>query len=158
MNKRAFYQLRRMVRSWGGDIILLEGAAFPERVAEAPFAWGVFGVDWYNKKIYARSGCFKRPMGFIHEAGHIFAVNSIPTFAEEFDFMGWEYLMARELDVLTEWYVSMATYCIYPNHIITKPSKFGELSPDEATDTLEEMVERGRKYGNIVGEQPVSVR
>ena len=94
--------------------------------------------------------------GLIHELGHVLAMREVTNrqSGQETDFLGWEWLVAKETDCLPQWRESMRNYAINDDGI-----EFGILTAEEQEDCLQTALIDGRRYGNVSPEgKPVSVR
>ena len=146
--------LSDVIHTWGGKLIVGDRRPVDlkkdDDFNKAPFAWRTLGVCYRRKIIYA-NGAF--PVGgIIHEAGHVFASKTPPyELTDETFFLGWEFLLARKVDLVDEWLDSMRGYSLGGRD-------FGYMDIDEQTDLIEDYVERSRRRGLIDGEEPLSVR
>lgn len=109
--------LQRMARRWGGDIVVLDGPAYRELVKcskgallEAPFIDG-HCIDWEKRTVYVRKSNL-RLHAIIHEMGHLFATTIHPDSGrcDELTWIGWEYVIARNLRIVTSWRESNESY------------------------------------------------
>lgn len=69
--------------------------------SEAPFTNKLLGLDYANHIVYVGEEC--SISGIIHEMGHAFACQDPPDISDEFDFFGWEYLLAKKLGIEADW-------------------------------------------------------
>lgn len=99
-----------MARRWGGDVVVLDGDAYRDRLAyhlgvlhKAPFIQG-HCIDWEARTVYVRKSNL-RLHAIIHEMGHLFATNVHPHHrrCDELTWLGWEYTIARNLRIVTAW-------------------------------------------------------
>lgn len=79
--------------------------------------------------------------GMIHESHHLCA-KSVENY--EFRWIGWEFTVAKLIDAMDEWILSMGNYAI-----TNSGHEFGGLSKDEQSDLLEERVQFCIKHGMI---------
>jgi hypothetical protein len=145
-------ELQSLARSWGGDVLVVHfNDPVWDLLDHAPFsAW--LGVDHRLKLVYLTK---EANLGeVIHEMGHVFATDRSPNFSEEYDFFGWEFVVAQKVNLVDEWIQSAGNYSVGG----TDFAEFEELTVDEQSDLLEERVAHARQLGLIVGEEPVSVR
>lgn len=155
---QALNRLQELARSWGGSIALVEELPVPC----APFT-SCMGVDYDKKEIYVEIDRLNRSHrawemlgGVIHEMGHVFACDQRPESSEEYDFLGWEWLVARQTGLLEQWEHSMSNYSIGNDEF---SADFDCLSPDQASDLIEERVARARELGLITDdESPRAIR
>lgn len=95
--------LARHARRWGGRIVEYSDAEY-RRVkhqfgwSEAPFHPGNLGVNWPGKVIGIAAGAIDWP-AVIHEMGHVFASRLKPDRSAEWEFLGWEIVLARQYDL-----------------------------------------------------------
>lgn len=75
----------------------------------------------------------------IHELGHLLVARN--TFSPEFEFLGWEFLLAEYCGLLGPWYLHMQNYGV-PFF-----QEFGSLSPDQQSELLEERVYHAKERG-----------
>jgi len=148
--------LNEVIRSWGGSLLIVDELPKKDKdFGSAPFAWNDLGVNYPKKTIYLAFKAIALENvvgGIIHEAGHIFATKTPPDeLVDESFFMGWEFVLARKVDLLDEWFRSMRDYMI-------SGRDFGYENIDEQTDIIEEYVGRSRERGLIRGEEPIAVR
>lgn len=145
-------ELQRLAEGWGGAVVEVHfDDPVWDSVDVAPFsAW--LGVDHGHKTVYLTQDA--EPGEVIHEMGHVFASDRTPNFSEEYDFFGWEFVVAQKAGLVEEWIQSAGNYSVGG----TQFAEFSELSIDEQSDLLEERVGHARLLGLIVGEEPVSIR
>lgn len=147
-------KLQALAESWGGAVLVVSSDDpvwdLPS-VTEAPFSsW--LGIDHPNMKVYLTE---KAHLGeVIHEMGHVFASLRTPYFSEEYDFFGWEFVVAQKADLVTEWLEGAGNYSVGGTQYV----EFEDMTPDEQSDLLEERVQHAQKLGLIVGDEPVTVR
>lgn len=117
----------------------------------------------------------KNLTGIIHEMGHAFAVDEDPNHADEFEFIGWEWALARKVGItFKEWCENNDEYAITEDgetigdfldgsvRIIRErhQSSVGLASKnlkDEVKYIIRTQVELGRKMGIIDKWTPLSV-
>src|SRR5574343_1000447 len=109
--------LQRIARRWGGDVVVLDGPGYHEKLVEnlglllkAPFIQG-HCIDWDKRIVYVKKSnlCLH---AVIHEMGHLFATNHHPDDrrCDELTWLGWEYTIARNLRIVTAWRKGNANY------------------------------------------------
>lgn len=87
----------------------------------------------------------------IHELGHLICARN--TSSAEFDFLGWEFVVAAKFDLLEEWLEGMEDYSLggsWPD--------FAALTPEEASDLLEERCYRAEQLGYLVDGEPQGLK
>jgi hypothetical protein len=148
----ALERLRALARGWGGDLqqIDLDSPLWSLLIRNAPFSKSL-GVDHARKIVYFTDGFEIGEV--IHEMGHVFASNR-PDFSEEYDFFGWEFLVAVEVDLVEEWVEAAGNYSVGgPQYV-----EFGDMTREEQSDLLEERVQCAERIGLVRDGKPVSVR
>jgi hypothetical protein len=95
-DKQIIFKLKEIAQGWGGNIIKLTKNRFDDywNITSAPFSC-YLGINYEARKIYYVGT--PHPCDIIHEMGHIFASKKPPEEAYEWDFFGWEYLLARKV-------------------------------------------------------------
>lgn len=92
------------------------------------------------------------PTSIIHEMGHIFAVNVEPESAYESFFFGWEYCLAKKVDLSPkEFWRENINYMIDDNNLIN-------FSKKQRYKFMASCIKIGNEYGIIRKGQPISVR
>jgi hypothetical protein len=116
------HQLHRMtakVARWGGKLIKVDGsfiekeAMKPSGQIQFPPSSSALACNWSKREIYYCTDDFDRSWdiaGIIHEMGHVFACKKHPEDCVEDDFLGWEYVLARELHMLRRWTYNLDGY------------------------------------------------
>lgn len=159
-NKKVPPALMELVQSWGGDIRYAGwDEELPGRTEGAPFsAW--LAIDYDNKLVYVRGPLDLEELGgLIHECAHVFACHEHPRAAAEYDFLGWEFIVARKVDLLPAWLASMTHYVIVHDAETGMEATFDELSVDEQSDALEERVAFAIEQGLLTPDgEPLSIR
>jgi hypothetical protein len=147
-------KLRELTRSWGGGIVEVpfrDPLWNRESISAAPFCFKL-GVDYKEKTIFMVEGA---ELGsIIHEMGHIFASRWCPAESAEYNFFGWEFMVAVKLGLVDEWLDTTGDYTVGGN----KTVEFCEMTIDEQSDLIEERVQHARKIGLVVGEEPIAIR
>lgn len=103
-------RLRSYARRWGGDIV----ASRQRADLNAPFAKHV-GLNYTTKQVFYDPDAIPAvhsPSLLIHEMGHVFACRRAPHSADEFGFLGWEYVLARRTGMVRAWLKGSARYGI----------------------------------------------
>jgi hypothetical protein len=106
-------------KKWGGRLTRLSEERFDTRFDaihgppnrswyDAPFTGGRLGVLWRKKEIiYAGDEPWP---GILHEMGHVFAAKRNPSLADEYNFLGWEHVMAHVVGDVKYWREHNANY------------------------------------------------
>lgn len=151
-------KLTEIVRAWGGNIVQIS----PEQMGlqeEAPgFSGAPFtrqlGIDWSRKIVYHVDAHWA---DLIHEIGHVFATLADPDACQEFDFLGWEFVLAKKIGgSLATWIKKNAEYVVGLENIAVTPLR--QLKPSDRAYLFRERVATARMNGIVVGWEPVAVR
>ncbi len=105
----------------------------PELDSNCPFSCD-FDIDFEQKQLLFTGDFYKGDPkasmmvlgGLIHEAGHIVASLKKPKDSEEFTFLGWEFALAIELDLLPELLDQHKSYMVD----LEDMSEIGDLNED----------------------------
>lgn len=124
-----------------------------EQVPQAPFS-NSWALLWRQKIIlYRNVRDVADAASGIHELGHVFASLIHPELGmTEIDFLGWEYALARELQIVGPWIRSMRDY------IVRDGVDFGSLKPSERRATLAHHVRIARRSALIQFGRAVAIR
>jgi hypothetical protein len=103
MDRLALSRLRRLIEPWGGSIQVVY--SMPENDDDwypAPFAefcrQDTLGLWWTRKRIVMCSPMSLHYVGdVIHECAHLFATTKRPDESSEWDFLGWEMVVAERV-------------------------------------------------------------
>jgi hypothetical protein len=161
--------LARVCRRWGGRLAIISEDKFydlfdnphradqcsHEELSEAPFGHG-HGLHWREKTVYALRG-HERVGVIIHEMGHVFAAQHHPECfcgaCHEWDWLGWEIALARQIDAWQAWSRHNANYGT------DKGDYWWELSTKKRKTVVAESLKRARKIGVLdADDNPRSVR
>lgn len=150
-------RLQELSRSWGGRIVQLSSKRILQRrlryISFAPAT--NLAVDYEEKTVYV---CEKESLGnIIHEMGHVFASPCCPAKSEEYNFFGWEFMVAVKTDLVPEWLESTGDYAVGGDGI-ENIVDFKDMTIDEQSDLIEERVQYARGLGLVVGEEPIAIR
>jgi hypothetical protein len=155
--------IRKFAHSLGADIIFTEAVHFDEfgpivRSPAAPLA-----LNWDCKLVIApksRASSLTTLSWIIHELGHLLACRSHPARCNEHDFMGWEWLVAKKLNVAGIWRREVAGVTALEAEEFPGFERWiKDLSRPDQFDYLRSSVARGQRYGNIdKSGRPVAVR
>jgi len=164
MNESVLESFIEYVNGLGGDVVYADGY----RLLNSPFS-DLVGMNWETKIIFISdrmrnsTSCI---VGAIHEAGHVFTSHGRPTLKSDEDeiyFLGWEYLLAMEVGVSEdEWLSCNSDYGV--NGII--PDLEGEFSIQEMGDIpherikefIDKIVSMSLAHGILSDMKPISVR
>lgn len=160
-------KLKKLVYEFGGTIKIVPEhyRSMPGQIDWAPFRTKLYlGVDWKNKTLFHIGEFPSDPTteslgDFIHEIGHVFACKVTPEKSNEFNFFGWEYLVALQAGMTHEDFCKRNRY--YGIRDSRYPKYWGDFGDHDAKGQriiIGDMIRRGIKYGNIVKDKPVSVR
>lgn len=148
-------KLKRLARKWGGDVVELSRSDYDKLQSgfyEAPFTSYRLGVHHRSKTVYWSE---KVEVGeVIHEMGHVFASKRPPDLTEEWDFFGWEYILAKKVGALKEWTGSTSDY-----QVSEDGETFGGLTEAGRVVLLTERVSRAKALGLLSPRlSPLSIR
>ena len=147
-------------REWGGDLICVDAISNidSDDLTHCPFSHHL-AIDHKAKHVYYTPHLpgITDLGGIIHEFGHVFATLEDPNTAEEYDFLGWEWLLALEVGLRDEWLLSMDNYSLAAEGNVYAED-FGYLDDDQRSDLLEERIDYAESLGLIVDGQCVSIR
>lgn len=153
--------LTAMARALGGDIREDDWLDYPDTppsIAACPFDQHL-AIDHERKRVLYRG---QPGLGGIpHEMGHVFASTKAPRDSEEWEFFGWEYLIAKRAGVAAEWFASSMTYQIPRGTDGFRRKRlvdFGALPVREQRSVLAERIRFARRNGTIRRGNPVSIR
>jgi hypothetical protein len=129
---------------------------------DAPFT-AYLGVFWTEKKIIAVFG-EENPSSIIHEMGHVFASLTEPPKSDEYDFLGWEYAVARYVKLpISDWLHSNGDYQIPSGWTIddlidrSKPA-YRDNRPPTLRKVILGRLKVARDKGLVVGNIPQAIR
>jgi hypothetical protein len=157
---------RKFAKQLGGDIVVVDKltARFSEAgVFPCPFAYHTMAIDWHEKTvIVAQDLTADNISGLIHELGHVFASNKTPNGAKEFDFFGWEYVVAGKLGLLFQWSHGTRDYAIADVDVVGNAagnSEWGALDAVRQDRLIRERLDHAIKTKLITKQlQPRSIR
>lgn len=162
-------ELRKLVEKWGGTLEKVsrdEIYAIEEQAgfAAAPFTGGL-GVFWKDKRILFTEQTHWSAI--IHEMGHVFVGKCEPeNEPNEFDFFGWEYLIAKRFDI-EAWRKENADYVVTEDgkSLGDLTNEFNErvmhgmnLDEKEFQALITERLQRAEELGMIQNGEPVTLR
>ncbi len=166
MDALALRRLRALIRPWGGTIQIIdrsqEDALVDQRHYYAcPFADG--GVSFTKKICYLRGPIRKSKVAeVIHELAHIFASDRNPNRATEFNFLGWEMVVADTINLPRgPWRIGNANYQL---HSLQDPKPpwardVGDCTDAELELLYQDRLKEAQKLGSVSKDgEPLSVR
>lgn len=150
-----FKYLQRLARRWGGELRLVTMQTYdnlPYTALPSPVE-KMHSVDYEHRTVYVVKGHIKLP-NIIHELGHVFASPHHPNAQKqnEIPWLGWEFLMAKRLRILREWYKDYANYGLGS---LFHGYDMDQLTRDELTMVLKKAVRLSRAYGVVKGNRPI---
>lgn len=114
--------LSRLCRRWSGELVLMSEPEFRALPFNAP--WVDDGItrgpddnhatDRPRRKVIAVDG-MANPGAIVHEMGHCFLSEGNPSNDGEFDWLGWEIVLARRARCYRIWSAQNAEYLINTN-------------------------------------------
>lgn len=140
--------LRTWARRHGGDIVRVAPKDFAHvkqlpSFSDAPFSSNDIGVHWRSARVvYAGATLWTE---FVHELGHCFASRVGIDDQFEFDFLGWEVALVRELGLDYDAWRHENRY-----YAVTKQGKeFGDLNRNQQDQLVEERIRHGQAIGIV---------
>lgn len=111
---------------------------------ESPFARHL-GVNHKRKTVYAAVDSAESQIGaLIHEIAHVFATRKGPDACKEFDFLGWEIALAREIGCYRTWSADNSDYAVGDDGTMWR-----YLSAKRRADIVRERVAYAQKIGIV---------
>lgn len=150
-----FKYLQRLARRWGGSLNLVTRETYvnlPYTVGASPVE-DKHAVDWDHRAVYVVKGHIRLP-NIIHEMGHVFASPHHPGSSKctEIPWLGWEFLLAKRLNILREWYEDYRNYGL---GYLWHSHDLGDLTCDERKLVLKKAVRLSRANRTVKGNCPV---
>lgn len=150
--------LARICRRFSGRLSVLSQRAFDalfeqhvdhvyggEELSAAPFA-DAHGLWWKKKIIYTVQGR-ENVNNIIHEMGHVFAAPHHPDCScrtcHEWNWLGWEIALARQIDAVPTWSYHNASYAIGGG------AQWGKLTAEKRRAVVTGRLTHARKAGFI---------
>jgi hypothetical protein len=175
MDARTLARLSHVCRRWGGQLQILTKQQFDQQfrtdtstsriyrsrrygVSVAPFVPdGVRLGCIYSQKIVAlvphRSlhCCY-----VLHEMAHVLACRQPPDESDEFDFLGWEWVMAKRFGVsCRQWRFLNRDYGLGAEYGC---QTLGKVPLPTFKKVMKKMMARGARVGNLKDGRPTAVR
>jgi hypothetical protein len=130
----------------------VNGFEMVNRFARAPFTSELLGVNFHTKEVIFAGQVGESPI--IHEMGHVFATDQEPRYGTEWDFFGWEFILARFIGLpVKTWLQGNANYAV-----TDEGSILSSLKDKEICRMLHERVRFARKAGTVKKFKPLAVR
>jgi hypothetical protein len=154
--------LKALAASWGGvlrevskeefrAIESANGFELVNKFARAPFTSELLGINFHTKEVI-----FAGQVGessIIHEMGHVFATEQEPRYGTEWDFFGWEFVLARHIGLpVKTWLKGNSDY------VVDDEQEISSLKDKEICQMLHERVRFARKAGIVKNFKPLAVR
>lgn len=150
-----FDRLVTLAHQWGGQFIHVTSESFwrgdrPYKLglSKAPFD-PYLAIEWDRMEMWFAD---PDPGPIIHEMAHLFACQVPPEHADEFDFFGWEYALARKVRGVGEWMKSNREYGIAPDQ------EFGTMTKRQRKQVLDERLDYAQALGILDGLNPIPIR
>lgn len=154
-----------LCRAWGGKLLVVPEVEFDDLseapgFSSAPFTSYDLGVLWNEKLIVTVEGADW--FNIIHEMGHVFASPS--ELGDEFEFFGWEYLLAQRVGDVKQWIAGNKDYGIsladvgFPEKTLGTSKDFEFFTAEEREQILERAVEISTENGCVKNNVPVAIR
>ncbi len=126
---------------------------------DSPSAYGV-GVLLNKKQVICDKKRDVSIATIIHEMGHMFATSSSPNNSKEFEFFGWEYLVAQEIGMSVEqWLEENSDYIVTEGDSISVGNFLNsDVGHDQSIqDIIGEQIAEGIRLGIIKNGKPISI-
>lgn len=144
--------LARLCRRWGGEIVFMPKADFHalhfKLSADDGLTIGPDGnhaVDRPNRRILAVE--HQHNVGtLIHEMGHAFLAEAAPSNPGEFDWLGWEIVLARRAGCYRVWSKQNAGYAM---NLEEGEREWGELTAEQLRRVIADRIDYARKIGIV---------
>jgi hypothetical protein len=148
---REILAMRKMARSWGGDIVRVGAQAYknlPTKGTHAPKFYpspqdSDLGVDWCGRRVIVSGKvCW---IDVLHELGHAFAVEESPEDIDDDNvFLGWEYAMVKHIGADSEFFRTQNQY-----YVLENGDYLGDFSKSRQIRILEGQVRKCIKAGMV---------
>jgi hypothetical protein len=170
-------KLQGYARKFGGQLLVLTEKEFDRKFLKYPvhpvwhtmvFKRGFYeapfvslparlGVQWARKIVACVPSSGIHPCGVIHEMGHVFASAKSPDYADEYEFLGWEWAMAERIGMSrAEWQLGNKDYSL---EFKASWSQIGLLTPQGLGRLLADRTRAARKAGLLSArEVPLTAR
>lgn len=151
-----YKRLKTRLKSLGVKLIIK-----PELYPSCPFSCD-FDIDYKRKRLLFTGDLYngdpeasmKVLGGLIHEAGHIVVSLQKPRDSDEFTFLGWEFALAIELDLLPE-LLKLHEFNMVD---LENTLEIKDLNEDRLSELIEERIDYARSAGLVVGDRAVAIR
>ncbi len=152
-------KLVALAESWGGYIETDNSTSwfFSRDISVAPFNSNV-GLIWEEKGILYDKDRLPHPVtSLLHEMGHVFACRKPPKSADELDFLGWEFQLARQIGYpVSNWLRGNEDYVVLDGDTV------GDLlsteREPELINLLKGLVQSAENQNLLVKGVPVAIR
>lgn len=107
--------LSRLCRRWGGELIIVTEQVFNSQdylspgISAAPDGW--HAIDIPRRRVLTAFG-HADPGNVIHEMGHLFLVEADPANGTEWNWLGWEIVLARRARCYRAWSKASESYVL----------------------------------------------
>jgi hypothetical protein len=153
--RSAVERLKLVCRAWGGNLIVMPRETFqrldwgpsdPDVLFTSAPAAGGHGLNWRAKLVFttfedADAGAI------IHEMGHVFASPVNERKCDEFDWLGWEICLARQVGAYKTWSKQNAGY--YLGNLLDGAGEWGAITPVQEREVIRDRIQHGKKLGII---------
>lgn len=144
--------LARLCRRWCGKIVFMPHEAFRSLPYNAPDTDGltrspdmVHAIDWPNRKVIAVD--HRHNVGaIIHEMGHLFLEEGRPSATEEFDWLGWEIVLARRARCYRVWDKQNAEFVL---NLEGRARSWGDLARSEKARLAADRIDHAQAIGIV---------
>jgi hypothetical protein len=165
-DKARIARVQRKVKQWGGAMhwVTLDFVKqWPgDKLVQPSICKDAFFIDWKLKWMFlvaSEMESVDAPL-VIHEVGHVFGCQVSPERSNERWFLGFEYALARELNLVNWWRRSLDNY-VYdsgdPETGVVEDS-LGAYSDQQFMNIMRDEVQRGEFFGNVVDGKATPIR
>lgn len=163
IDRRALTRLRALVAPWRGKIRVLGSATYGDLAEEPGFSWAPFSARGLGVHFERRQVLLEAPMGqhkvaeVLHEMAHVFASTADPDRSKEYEFLGWEMAVAREVNLpLPAWREGNRDYILWDGGTSEPwpdpwPSEVGRCTDRHLGLLFAERVARAKELGLVDG-------
>ena len=160
-NAEAIQRLSDQARAWGGKITIVSegdfwsvvkqpGWTFPPEVGHA--------LHYQTKEILVMRSDMNAGI-IVHEMGHAFADLSLPHASNEWNWLGWEICLARNMDCYRNWSTSTREYIVEWTIGSKSWPAWKDLPSRQKQRVAEDRIQRALELGLITASrEPIAIR
>ena len=164
MSSLVISRLQSLTEKWGGSFLRAnwyDWRTCPVGIIEAPFASYPLGVN-FNMKVIAFDPKRVKWQHIIHEMGHVFASDNHPEKTDEYQFLGWEYIIAKQVGgSMREWHEQNGEYEVHDD-VIKITTCWHKLTKKDRSRIIKDRIDEAVNIGILRPEGrkliPVAIR